>query len=215
MSRLQLLERDARAASSSSPPTPLVALDPNPPSWLASWCRGARRALETGFPAGGLSPTSGGLFRAVNQLAGRTVWVARGERHDQPSRVVAAIRDLPQDAAVLAEAAAVCAQLTATLIVTHAVPKSFPQRSLGLDEAVDRGRLRLATAARTAAAWLPPGSPVVSRLARVRPHELVGEELDADLLVIGGPRGEAADGLGLVVSNALRHAPCPVLLAAR
>jgi nucleotide-binding universal stress UspA family protein len=52
-------------------------------------------------------------------------------------------------------------------------------------------------------------------LARVRPHELVGEELDADLLVVGGPRADVPDRLGLVARSALHHAPCAVLLIPR
>ena len=64
-----------------------------------------------------------------------------------------------------------------------------------------------------------------TQLLRVRPHELVGEELDADLLVVGGPRTEHGaterrgsvqpGGMGLVAHSALHHAPCPVLLAPR
>jgi nucleotide-binding universal stress UspA family protein len=50
---------------------------------------------------------------------------------------------------------------------------------------------------------------------RVRPHELVGEGLDADLLVLGGPRHRIPARVGLVGCSAVQHAPCPVLLAAR
>jgi nucleotide-binding universal stress UspA family protein len=115
---------------------------------------------------------------------------------------------------VLAEATAVSAYLGATLVVCHAVPRSFAERSVGLQDALDRGRWQLSTAAGAVAGQLPAGSCVVSQLARVRPHELVGEALDADLLVMGGPRADA-DRTGLVLSSALHHAPCPVLLAPR
>ena len=70
-----------------------------------------------------------------------------------------------------------------------------------------------------------PSSSRATQLLRVRPHELVGEALDADLLVVGGPRtdtGRPTAGRrsspavsGLVAHSALHHAPCPVLLAPR
>jgi nucleotide-binding universal stress UspA family protein len=54
----------------------------------------------------------------------------------------------------------------------------------------------------------------------VRPYELVGEALHADLLVVGGARtdrtaGGPGSGPGLVAHSALHHAPCPVLLTPR
>jgi nucleotide-binding universal stress UspA family protein len=198
---------------------PLVALSPAPPGWLAELCRATGRSLETRaqeWPpdAGPLFPAAH-LVRTVNQLAGRTVWVARGDHPARPTRVVAAIRDLPGDADVLAEAAAVTAHLGATLVIAHAVPRSFAERSVALDDAIEHGRDQLAIAARATADRLPQAVPVVSRLVRIRPYELVGEALDADLLVIGGPRADGGDSAGLVLSSALQHAPCPVLLAPR
>jgi nucleotide-binding universal stress UspA family protein len=50
---------------------------------------------------------------------------------------------------------------------------------------------------------------------RAWPHEIVGELLDADLLVLGGPRAGTAGRVGLVAGSAVRHAPCAVLLAPR
>lgn len=221
MTRSLLLERSATplmGAGFGSPlESPVVALEPSPPSWLTQWCRDTARPLQTRPQPGEEWPpfSTGRILHAVDHLVGRTVWVARGGRHEAPSRVVAAIRDLPRDASVLAEAAAVSAYLGATMVVAHAVPRSFAERSVGLDDAVDRGRWQLASAARAVAGLLPDGCCVVSRLARVRPHELVGESLEADLLVIGGPRTEAGERVGLVLSSALHHAPCPVLLAPR
>lgn len=57
---------------------------------------------------------------------------------------------------------------------------------------------------------------VVTRLARVHPHELVGEDLDTGLLVLGGPRRDVVDDdLGLVARSALHHATCPLLIVPR
>jgi nucleotide-binding universal stress UspA family protein len=44
---------------------------------------------------------------------------------------------------------------------------------------------------------------------------VVGERLDADLVVLGGPRPGTDGALGLVALSALHHAPCPVLLVPR
>ena len=60
-----------------------------------------------------------------------------------------------------------------------------------------------------------PDLPVVTRLVRAHPHELVGEELDTGLLVIGGPRRHASDDLGLVARTAVQHATSPVLVVPR
>lgn len=217
MGRSHLLERGVPLPARPQVGAAVVALEPNPPSWLSDWCRDTSRSLQTGpEPGEEWPPFSGGrILHAVDHLAGRTVWVARGGHHGRPGRVVAAVRELPEDAAVLAEAAAVSAYVGATLVVAHAVPRSFAERSVGISDALDRGRLQLATAARTVARQLPEGTCVVSRLARVRPHELVGESLEADLLVIGGPRVDALNRVGPVLNSALHHAPCPVLLAPR
>ncbi len=198
---------------------PVVVLGSGPPAWLSEMCRATGRALET-WPdesprdAGPLLAAPG-LARAVNQLAGCTVWVTRSHHDGRPAKVVAAIRDLPGDAAVLAEATAATAHLGATLAVTNAVPKSFAERSVALEEAVEHGRTQLATAIRAATSQLSESSHLHSRLVRTRPHELVGEALDADLLVIGGPREDGGDRAGLVLNCALQHPPCPVLLAPR
>ena len=89
---------------------------------------------------------------------------------------------------------------------------------MGLDTAVAHGR-RLLDAAASRATAQEPGLVVDCELLRVRPYELVGGTLDADLLVVGGPRtqhrGARAPGGGLVAHSALHHAPCPVLLTPR
>jgi nucleotide-binding universal stress UspA family protein len=123
---------------------------------------------------------------------------------------VAAVRDLPDDAQTVAEAAVSAAEL----VVAHGMPLSFGERSIGLDAAIAHAHRLLDTAADKAAASAP-GVDVQSLLARVQPHELVGEDLDADLLVVGGARSDLSGGLGLVARSALHHAPCAVLLIPR
>jgi nucleotide-binding universal stress UspA family protein len=194
---------------------PLVVVSDGPdlPPWVGhAYHRSGRQVrLE---PAG---RSAEDRIRTVTALAGRSVLVpgpaAAPARRGTP-RVVAAIRDLPADELVLAEAAAIAEPLDADVVVVHGVPLSFGERSVGLDDAVERGQrlLDLAVAMLTTDA---PGITVLPRLLRVRPHELVGEELDADLLVLGGPLPRFPARLGLVASSALQHAPCPVLLAAR
>jgi hypothetical protein len=198
---------------------PLVALGPHLPAWVRDWCRASGRALEQrpGEPAGpDDSWSSEALTRSVGSLAGRTIWLAREPAERVPSRVVAALDDLAEDAAVLDEACRAAGHLGATLVLAHAVPVSFAERSVGLDTALTHGRRVLAAAAETAAARLPGDCLTVSRLVRARPHELVGEPLDADLLVLGGPRlGADERSLGVVLTGAVFQAPCPVLLAPR
>jgi nucleotide-binding universal stress UspA family protein len=130
-------------------------------------------------------------------------------------RVVAAVHRLPDDAPVVADAAACAARMGARLTVVHAVPRSFGERSVGLAGAVSQGRILL-----DAVTGHLAGAAEVE-LLRAQPYELVGEALDADLLVVGGRRlGDApprglGNGPGLVAHSALHHAPCPVLLVPR
>jgi nucleotide-binding universal stress UspA family protein len=128
-----------------------------------------------------------------------------------PPRVLAAVRELPGDLAVLDEAADVAAELDAELVIAHAVPLSFGEHSVGLDAAVDRGRGMLDVARRRVAHHAPQ-LRVSTSLTRRWAHELLGEDVDADLVVLGG-RGAAE--LGLVARTAVRHAPCPVLVVPR
>jgi nucleotide-binding universal stress UspA family protein len=151
---------------------------------------------------------------------------ARREQERRP-HVVAAVAALPDDGAVVADAVDWADAAGATLTFVHAVPCSFGERSVDLAGAVARGQHLLDTAA-SAAEALSAGLSPATQLLRVRPHELVGEALDADLLVIGGPRtawrprrgpehrsSVQPGGLGLVAHSALHHAPCPVLLTPR
>lgn len=197
---------------------PLVVLahEPDVPAWVVRACRRTGQQVQI-EPAGS---TAEDRLGTLARLAGRSVLVvgpAAGPpaaNAGGPRRVVAAIRDLPSDEPVLAQAAAVAAGLDATVVPVHGVPLSFGERSVGLPDALARGHelLDAAVARLTATA---PGLTVAPRLLRVRPHELVGEGLDADLLVLGGPRQRIPARVGLVGASAVQHAPCPVLLVAR
>jgi hypothetical protein len=208
-----------RTSALAPPPAPqrladalvVMAQKPDVPAWVARACRRSGRQVRI-EPAAG---TAENRLRTVAALAGRSVLVVGP--HDAGTgtgRVVAAVRDLPSDAAVLAEAAAAAIELDAAVVPVHGVPLSFGERSVGLTDALARGHelLDAAVAQLTADA---PGLTVLPRLLRVRPHELVGEGLDADLLVLGGPRHRIPARVGLVGCSAVQHAPCPVLLAAR
>ncbi|OLT14344.1 hypothetical protein BJF78_02610 [Pseudonocardia sp. CNS-139] len=196
----------------------VVTEQPDVPGWVADWCEGTGRPVR-------LQPAPGApeeRIRTVAGLAGCSVLVLRtgpaapagppGPSHR--GKVVAAVRDLAVDGHVLAEAAEAAGRLDASLVLAHGVPLSFGERSVGLPDAVERGHRVLAAAAdRVTSAY--PGCTVTTRLLRLRPHELVGEALDADLLVLGGSRRRLPARLGLVASSALQHAPCPVLFAPR
>ncbi|MEN3269072.1 MAG: Universal stress protein family [Pseudonocardia sp.] len=195
------------------------------PDWVVDWCRHSGRWLRRQHlpvAAEGDLPPSAQPVGEIAEIAaaaarrGGAVLAVSGPApvRSGPRRVVAAVQALPDDAPVLVDAAAVALHMGAELVVTHGVPTSFAERSVGLDAAVDNAR-RLLEAAVGAAVDAVPGLTVEPRLLRVRPHEMVGEGLDADLLVLGGPRVPAPGGLGLVACSALHHAPCPVLLVPR
>ena len=188
------------------------------PDWAARWCarsgRGLRRQV---VPTVGTDRVGAiGVIAASAAHGGGAVLAlpVSAPARPGPARVVAAVRDLPDDAQTVADAAVSAVEMGAGLIVAHGVPLSFGERSVGLDAAIARAH-RLLDAASDQAAAADPGVEVEPWLARVRPHELVGEDLDADLLVVGGPRADVPDGLGLVARSALHHAPCPVLLIPR
>lgn len=201
----------------------LVVIGHEVPDWAVRWC--ARHAREVhhrsvcGDPG---EPASTERVRAIADIAAGAVRSGNPVLalpspplvRSAPARVVAAVRQLPDDALALSDAAACARHMGADLVVAHGLPTSFGERSMGLDTAV-RDADRLLAAAVTAAVEHEPGLAVRAWLARVQPHELVGERLDADLLVLGGPRVEGPGSLGLVARSALFHAPCPVLLTPR
>ncbi len=192
------------------------------PEWALLWCGRAgwelRSHPDTGPAAAAAAARLDARVLVLRPVppAGPDRAVGDEARASSP-RIVAAVRGLPDDAPVVADAAACAARGGGRLTVVHAVPRSFAGRSVGLADAVAHGRRLLDAAAERAAAQ-EPGLRVDRHLVRVRPHELVGEALHADLLVVGGPRtgrpGGGA-GCGLVAHSALHHAPCPVLLTPR
>jgi nucleotide-binding universal stress UspA family protein len=190
------------------------------PEWAAQWCGRSGWELRCHPETGPFAAAAAARLDA-RVLILRPAEPAAPERSD-PHRtpcVVAAVRSLPDDAPVVADAAACAARMGARLTIVHAVPRSFAERSVGLAGAVTHGQRLLDAAAGRAAAH-EPGLRVECQLLRVRPYELVGEALHADLLVVGGARtdrtaGEPGSGPGLVAHSALHHAPCPVLLTPR
>jgi nucleotide-binding universal stress UspA family protein len=175
------------------------------PRWVERWCDRSGRPVAA-RPADAV---------AVASAAGDSVLIPAVEPPAASCpRVVAALRSLPDDVSVLVEAIDAAVHLDGKLVVLHGVPLSFGERSVGRDEALDRGR-DLLEEARALVDGIGTGVAVEVGLVRAWPHELVGELLDADLLVLGGPRAGYTGALGLVAGSALRHAPCSVLLAPR
>ena len=193
-------------------PVAVLTPDAELPEWAREWgrrCSASLRAVAVPYRDGSGPAAVAEEVRRPGALAGEVVLVPRPPvRRALPARVVAAVHELPDDAPVLAWAAECARGLGGEVLVVHAVPYAFAERSLGVDAAVQRGRATLAAAC----SWLrteDPGLPAVSRLARGWPHEFLGERLDADLLVVGGPRPAARGALGRVATDALHHAPCP------
>jgi nucleotide-binding universal stress UspA family protein len=175
------------------------------PRWVERWCDRSGRPVAA-RPADAI---------AVASAVGDSVLLPGVEPPAASCpRVVAAVRGLPDDASVLVDAIDAAAHLDGRLVVLHGVPLSFGERSVGRDEALVRGRHLLAEA-RALVDGAGTGVAVEVGLVRAWPHELVGELLDADLLVLGGPRAGYTGRFGLVTGSALRHAPCSVLLAPR
>ncbi|HLU54831.1 MAG TPA: universal stress protein [Pseudonocardia sp.] len=210
-----------RPGPGASPGGTLVVVGDEVPGWaLRRSAEAARRVERRAAPAHPADPAS---CRRVEELAeigvraarrGDPVLVLPGPHRGRarPPRVVAAVRSFPDDDGVLAEAAACAGHMGAELVVAHGLPASFGEHSVGIDAAAGTAGDLLAAAVR-AATRRAPGVRVRGWLARMQPHELVGERLDADLLVLGGPR--RGGPLGLVARSALFHAPCAVLLTPR
>ena len=194
------------------------------PEWAARWARSSGWELHryTNGGPGAAAAAAGPGARALLLRPG-TPSSARQEQKRRP-HVVAAVAALPDDGAVVADAVECADAVGAALTFVHAVPCSFGERSVDLDGAVSYGQ-RLLNAAASHAEALRAGLVASTQLLRVRPHELVGEALDADLLVVGGARAVRRGtehrgsvqpgGLSLVAHSALHHAPCPVLLTPR
>ncbi|GAA1302164.1 universal stress protein [Pseudonocardia xinjiangensis] len=197
------------------------------PDWVVQWCRRSGRWLRRQHlpeAAPGDFPASAQRIETIAETAadaarqGVAVLAVVSEpgtaARSGPRRVVAAVQSLPDDAPVLAAAATAAQHMGAELVVAHGVPTSFGARSVGLDAALDRARSLLHRAEADVLDAVP-GLTVEQRLLRVHPHEMVGEGLDADLLVVGASRTSPPGPLGLVACSALHHAPCSVLLTPR
>jgi hypothetical protein len=190
----------------------VVVLGGPAPDWLRAWCAetGRRLELRPDIEIGSAAPLIA-TAPSDHDLAGSTVWVAHEVPDRAPRRIVVALRRLPEEADVLDEAISAADYLDGSLLIAHAVPLSFAERSVGLDAAVADGH-RLLVAATEAAASRLPGNRVSHSLVRSHPHELVIEPLHADLLILGGPRPGQLAGPGVVRRSALHHAPCPILV---
>jgi nucleotide-binding universal stress UspA family protein len=173
------------------------------PGWVRDW---------TGDePAVAVADSRAAVVSAADRGLDGPLLVLRSRVPTTPRRVVAAVQEHAADSPVVEAAVSVTESCGAGLRIVHAVPRSFGERSVGLDAAVERGRRLVGAAARSSAAD--------GELVRAWPHEVLDETLTADLLVIGGlrpppARHEPAE-LGLTTRAALLHAPCPVLVVPR
>ncbi|MFC4944933.1 universal stress protein [Pseudonocardia sp. GCM10023141] len=184
-----------RRSGAGTVPAAVVVETAAPPDWVPRWCRATGRSLWVRSQQ--LAP--------VHALA-----LARAEPlHARSPLVVAGLLGVDDD--LLSVAAEVATQLGGPLVLAHGVPRSFGERSVGIDTALEQGERLLATARRRLQ-LRHPGLPVETRLLRMWPHELVGGGIDADLLVLGRSPSSPPDRFGLVISNALHHAPASVLL---
>ena len=188
------------------------------PTWIRDWCRAAGWALHVHrVPAvvPGHLGLPGRVVPEIGALLADPVLVLQGGSTGAGLReVTAPIHALPDDVPVLVAAADTARHLDGRVVLVHGLPVSFAERSVGLTSALLHGRRVLDAAARWIAAQAPD-LRVVTRLVRAHPYELVGEDLDTGLLVVGGPRRDVSDDLGLVARSALHHATCPVLIVPR
>lgn len=188
------------------------------PDWVRDWCRRTARELHkhpTQVRTPGHQPAPAHLVAAITAWAADPVLVIPLDAAGAEVRhVTAALHDLPDDAPVLVAAADTARCVGGPLVLTHGLPISFAERSVGLRSALAEARSMLDEAAGRLAAD-SPDLTIETRLVRAHPHELVGADLDTGLLVIGGPRRRVPDDLGLVARTALDHATCPVLIVPR
>ncbi len=165
----------------------VVSDAPDLPGWVRDWSRRAGRQLrlhKAQVRAPGHGPTPPGLLAAISAWATDPVLVVPAESADTLLRqVTAALHDLPDDEPVLAAAADTARRVGGPLVLTHALPVSFAEHSVGLRSALAHAHHVLDASARRLAAK-NAGLTVEARLLRAHPHELVGENLDTGLLVI-------------------------------
>jgi nucleotide-binding universal stress UspA family protein len=207
----------ARLEVIGAPDTPV-------PPWAIVWCDQTGVDLICGLTLPDWAFEPGPRFKgwpqvtadiATSTAAGAAVLVNRPTWPGSVAPcVVAALEELPDDIEVLADAAGCAAALDETLLLVHGVPVSFGERSLGIDAALARGRAVLA-AGTSLLTETRPSVRVMSRLLRAHPHELVTEDIQADLVVVGGAPVDSSRELGLVTLSAIQHAPCAVLVTPR
>jgi nucleotide-binding universal stress UspA family protein len=162
------------------------------------------------------APTSIGatVLDVVTRSRGATVVVRFPTLCGSNARVVAAIGRLPDDEPVLRWAAEFAAGPGDELVLAHAVPLAFGERSCQLAEAERAGVALLRRAAEMIGSNRP-GPPIRTELARVHPHDLLANPLGADLLVMGNHPATAGEPPGALVRAALHHAPCTVMVTPR
>lgn len=194
------------------------------PEWVGAWRSRAgfevtRRPTMPG-PASELCPgASGGWPRVIDDVAystaaGRTVLVNHPLRRASPGPVVASVGNVVDDADALADAVYCAGALGSELVLVHGVPRSFAERSVGVESALRHGHDLLDSA--LTFVWREgPSVTVSSTMLRAHPHELVSSRLHARLLVVGGARLGSSGRLGAVALGAVQHAPCPVLVVPR
>src|SRR5690606_19553482 len=207
-----------RPGPGASPGGTLVVVGDEVPGWaLRRSAEAARRVERRAAPAHPADPAS---CRRVEELAeigvraarrGDPVLVLPGRDRGRarPPRGAAAGRSFPDADGALAGAAAGAGHMGAGRVVAQGLPGSFGEHGVGIAAAAGTAGDLLAAAVR-AATRRAPGVRVRGWLARMQPHELVGERLDADLLVLGDPRRGGPPGL--VARRALFPAPCGVTL---
>ncbi|MEU7815227.1 universal stress protein [Pseudonocardia sp. NPDC049154] len=178
---------------------------PGLPGWVRDWA--ARAGVVTQVAPGAAREVAASRGCRTGRGA---VLLLRGDA-SPPRRIVAAVQEHEADQPVVAAAASAAEACRARLRIVHAVPRSFGERSIGLAEAVERGR-QLVTSVGVAEG---PGVRADRDLVRAWPHEVLDETLDADLLVVGGLRPHGPDELGLTARTAVVHAPCAVLVVPR
>ena len=209
--------RRARLEVIGAPDTPV-------PPWATAWCDQTGIDLLRGLTLPDSAFEPGPRFNGWPQVTADIATSTAGgaavlvNRPTWPGSVapcvVAALEELPDDIEVLADAAGCAAALDETLLLVHGVPVSFGERSLGIDAALARGRAVLA-AGTSLLMETQPSVRVISRLLRAHPHELVTEDIQADLVVVGGAPVDSSRELGLVTLSAIQHAPCAILVTPR
>jgi hypothetical protein len=151
----------------------VVSDTPDLPGWVRDWSRRSGRQLrihQTPVRAPGHGPTPPGLLAAISAWATDPVLVVPAESADTLLRqVTAALHDLPDDEPVLAAAADTARRVGGPLVLTHALPVSFAEHSVGLRSALAHAHQVLDSSARRLAAE-NPDLTVEARLPRIPPR---------------------------------------------